>query len=192
MSFEKKLVDYILQKEGGLSRQPADNAAANPAPYTHNGYNDWHTNMGITWKAFESNASKLGYQVNYQNFFFMPHSIWYKILKEVYMQGYPLERIDHLPRIKAVIITWAWGSGLGGSEKRLADYQREVMGIVDSNITRPEIVENFRKHINGMNERAYFDSLCNRRLEDFKKMNDWPVFGNGWSKSLERFRKLFA
>lgn len=186
-----KLSTFIKRWEGGLSRDPADDASSNPAPWSYNGQTGWHTNKGVTYTTFQSNAKKVGYEVNAKNFFEMPDSIWYGILKESYVKGFPIDRIAHLPRIQAVIITWAWGSGVGGAETRLARFQREVMGINDSNITKDEIVDNFRKRINPFNELEWFNKLCDRRLADFKKMDDWSRFGKGWSNRLNDFRKTF-
>lgn len=186
-----KLVPFIKKKEGGLSRDPNDTAAKYPAPFEINGKTGWHTNKGITWQTFSSNANRLNYVASKENFVNMPDDIWLKILKGVYMKAFPLDRIAHLPRIQAVIITWAWGSGTGGAERYLANFQRQVMGIQDSNITPSEIVANFQKHITPLNEREWFNKLCDRRLEDFKKMATWSVHGTGWSNRLREFRALF-
>lgn len=186
-----KLVPFIQEQEGGLSRDPNDTASINPAPWSYNGKTGWHTNKGITYTTFKSNASKLGYEASADNFFKMPDTIWLKILTEVYMKAFPLSKISHLPRIQAVIITWAWGSGTGGAERYLANFQRQKMGVVDNNITPTEIVENFKRKINPLNEREWFNALCDRRLEDFKKMPTWAIHGNGWTKRLNKFRQLF-
>src|SRR5690606_10527030 len=106
-----------------------DTASSYPAPWSYKGQTGWHTNKGITYQTFVSNASRLGYEATAENFFKMPDEIWLKILKGVYMKAFPLDRISHLPRIQAVIITWAWGSGPAGAERYLANFQRQVMGI---------------------------------------------------------------
>lgn len=187
-----KLSVFIKKWEGGASRDTKDTASSYPAPWSYKGQTGWHTVKGVTYKTFEANAKKLGYAVTSENFFNMPDDIWYKILKEVYVSGFPIDRIAHLPRIQAVIITWAWGSGVGGAETRLARFQREVMGINDSNITKSEIVDNFKKHINPLNEKEWFNKLCDRRAEDFKKMSSYAVHGTGWMNRLNDFRKTFA
>ena len=187
----RKLVPFIQKFEGGLSRDPNDTASRFPAPWSYNGKTGWHTNKGITYNTFKNSASRLGYAPTAKNFFEMPDDIWMKILKGGYMSTYPLDDINHLPRIQAVIITWAWGSGVSGSEVRLARFQREEMGIVDSNITREEIVANFKKKISPVNERMWFNKLCDRREADFRKMGTFPVHGRGWLKRLAEFRKLF-
>lgn len=187
-----KLSVFIKKWEGGLSRDPADNASSYPAPWVYNGKTGWHTNKGITYKTFKANAARLGYEASADNFFKMPDSIFISILKNVYAAGFPLSEIDDLPRIQAVIITWAWGSGLFGAEKYLADFQREEMGIKDSNITKAEIVKNFSKEITPLNEKEWFNKLTARRLADFKKMSDWPKYGAGWTNRLNDFKKTFA
>lgn len=187
-----KLVPFMKKWEGGLSRDPNDTASAYPAPWTYNGVSGWHTNKGITYQTFESNAYRLGYEASEKNFFEMPDDIWLKILKGVYMKAFPLDEIAHLPRIQAVIITWAWGSGTGGAERRLANFQREEMGIQDSDITPEEIVNNFRKRILPINELVWFNRLCDRRAEDFSKMQTFSVHGKGWLNRLDQFRKLMT
>jgi lysozyme family protein len=187
----QKLIPFIQKQEGGLSRDPADNASANPCPYPYNGKTGYHTNMGVTWTTFTGLASKLGYQPTANNFFKMSFKIWFDILNHGYMRPYNLDSISNLPRIQAVIITWAWGSGVTGAEMRLARWQREYFKINDSNITPLEITANFKKHVNSLNEKIIFNQLCDRRAEDFSKMADFPKYKNGWLNRLSEFRKLF-
>ncbi len=187
-----KLVPFMKKWEGGLSRDPNDTASSYPAPWTYKGVTGWHTNKGITYKAFVSNAQKLGYAPTAENFFNMPDDIWLKILKGSYMASFPLNKISHLPRIQAVIISWSWGSGVAGAERYLANFQREEMGIKDSNITKEEIIKNFALRVNPLNELDWFNKLCDRRLEDFKKMATWNVHGKGWTNRLNEFRTILS
>lgn len=187
----KKLAPFIGKHEGGLSSDPVDNASSFPSPWLYKGL-PAHTNRGVTYSTFVSMAGKLGYEVNRKNFMEMPDSIWARITSNGYWDLYPMDEISHLPRIQAVIFTWAWGSGGGGSEKLLANFQREVMGIKDSNITKQEIVSNFKKHINPANELKWFNKLCDRRAEDFSEMADYWKYKNGWLNRLSEFRKLMA
>lgn len=169
----QKLVPFIKKWEGGLSRDPNDTAGSNPAPWPYNGKTGWHTNKGITYSTFVGNAKKLGYEASKENFFNMPDELWLKILKGAYVNAFPVDKIAHLPRIQAVIITWAWGSGQSGAERYLANFQREEMGIQSNNITPDEIVKNFKRKINPVNEAIWFEKLCKRRLEDMRKMRRW-------------------
>ncbi|GAB5417618.1 MAG: hypothetical protein Crog4KO_26030 [Crocinitomicaceae bacterium] len=191
-SFLNKLIVFIKKWEGGLSRKLSDTASRNPSPWRYNGVTGWHTNKGVTYETFVSLSKRVGYAVTANNFFNMSSKLWMRILFEGYMKPYPLEQLKHLPRIQAVIITWAWGSGLAGSERRLANFQREVMGIVDGNISKTEIVENFKRRINPRNERKWFNLLCDRRAEDFMKMSTFGANGRGWLRRLADFRATFA
>lgn len=180
-----RLKPFIKKWEGGLSKDPSDTAAAYPSPW--GGY---HTNMGVTYSTFVSLSSELGYEVNKDNFINMPDSIWLKIMKK-YMGAYPIEEINHLPSIQAVIFTWTWGSGAAGSEKHLANFQRNYFGIQDSNITKQEIVLNFKERVNIFNEAIVFNALCDDRERQFKSFSTWNVHGKGWLNRLNDFRKLF-
>jgi len=190
-SLLEKLIPFVEQWEGGLSRKTSDTASSHPAPWVYNGESGWHTNKGVTYSTFVSLASQIGYAITPENFFNMSNDLWIKILKVGFMAPYPLERINHLPRIQAVIITWAWGSGLSGSERRLANFQREEMGIKDSNITKAEIVENFRNMITRSTELMWFYKLCARRASDFKKMSTYAFNGRGWLRRLSDFKRTF-
>lgn len=188
----EKLVPFIKKWEGGLSRDPNDTAGKNPAPWSYNGQTGWHTNKGITYSTFAGNAKKLGYEASKENFFNMADELWLKILKGAYVNAFPVDKIAHLPRIQAVIITWAWGSGQAGAERFLANFQRDEMGIRDANITPDEIVQNFKKRINPLNEAIWFEKLCKRRLADMRKMPTWNAHGNGWTNRINDLRKNFA
>lgn len=192
MGVESKLIPFVKKWEGGLSRDPDDNASSDPAPWTYKGKSGYHTNMGVTYSTFKSMAGKVGYEVTAQNFFNMSNAIWYGILKHGYMKSYPLEKLNHLPRIQAVIITWAWGSGTGGSERHLANFQREHFGIKDSDITKAEIVKNFTERVNPLNEKAIFNLLCNERESFFKRHEDYWKYGKGWLNRLNDFRATFG
>jgi len=186
----KKLAPFIQRWEGGLSRDPKDTASKAPAPWTYKGVNGWHTNKGVTFATFQSLASKLNYKITPENFFFMPDDLWLKILKNGYMKPWNLEPINHLPRIQAVIITWSWGSGVGGATTRLQKFLKDETG---KNINgRNQIIQTLKNNINTFNELDWFHKLCDRRLADYKKMPTWNQHGKGWTNRLNDFRKTFG
>ena len=91
-----KLVPFMKKWEGGLSRATTDTASSNPAPWTYKGQSGWHTNKGITYATFISNASRLGYAPTAENFFLMPDALWLKILTGAYINAFPLDEIAGL------------------------------------------------------------------------------------------------
>jgi hypothetical protein len=171
--FIQKIAAYIKRMEGGLGRGQEDNAAKYPAPWAYQGKTGWHTNKGVTYAVFEANGKKLGYEVNAKNFFEMPDVIWWKIFNNVFLAQWNLSKIDHLPRIQAVIISWAWNSGNAGAEKYLARFQRDYFKVQDSNITKLEIIDNFNKYVKAKDEVKVFLALCDRRKEDYSQMSEF-------------------
>lgn len=190
--FLKKIGTFIQRWEGDKGRGVHDNASSFPAPWEYEGKTGWHTSRGVTFRTFSLNASKLGYKVTPENFFNMPDSIWWAILSNVIMKPWNLDAINHLSRIQAVIIDWSFNSGPAGAERYLANFQRQVMGIKDSNITKQEIVDNFKKYVTPLNEKEIFLALCQRRKEDYAKMSDFQVYGRGWFNRVESLKKEFA
>ncbi len=82
MADHKNQVDFIKKWEGGISNDPRDIGPASfPAPCVYKGQIGWHTNKGIIYRTFSSNAAKLGYSASCENFIQMPDYIWLKIYK---------------------------------------------------------------------------------------------------------------
>ena len=73
MADYRNIISFIKSKEGGLSSATTDTASRNPSP-CGNGSNGqpYHTNKGVTWSTFSSNASSLGYSASCSNFLNMP------------------------------------------------------------------------------------------------------------------------
>ena len=84
MANYRNIVSFIKSKEGGLSSATTDTASRNPAP-CGNGSNGkpYHTNKGVTWETFSSNASSLGYTASCSNFLNMPMKFGVKFISKV-------------------------------------------------------------------------------------------------------------
>jgi hypothetical protein len=101
-----------LKKEGGLSRASTDTARFYPSPYEYKGLTGWHTNKGITYKAFEIAANKYGFQNNSENFINMPDYIWDKIAKGSYWDVLNLDQLKS-NGVSFQLFSWIWGAGTG-------------------------------------------------------------------------------
>lgn len=122
MANHKHQVDFIKKWEGGLSNDPRDiGPASHPAPCVYNGQTGWHTNRGITYSTFESNARKLGYAATCENFIRMPDSIWLKIYKVSFWDKFLLDSYRS-QSIADIIVSLAWGSGIGGAYRQTAKF----------------------------------------------------------------------
>ena len=185
MNYLALLKKHTLKWEGVHATDITDSAASNPSPW-----GGIHTSHGVTWTTFNSLSNTIGYAVTKDNFLNMPDKIWTDILMIGFAGQYPLSKISNIPLIQIPIITWTWGSGGSGSvtsfgsERRLAQFQRAYFGINDSNITKSEIVDNFKKKVNKFNEKKVFLALCDWRFQDFRRMNTWNSHGKGWTNRL--------
>lgn len=187
MADSTKIMPFFLAKEGGLSRSVLDTASSNPCPYQNpkTGLTGYHTNKGVTWTTFQNSADSIGYDKNDYNLFFeMPENIWGSIYKSKYWDPYYLDQMKS--QIFAnIIVSWAWGSGLAGAEKQLANFLRTKKGVVDSNITKPEILQHFNNLVNDEVNTA--NELYDWRERFFNSLNQ-PTFLKGWLNRLEDFK----
>jgi len=180
-----KFIEHVQKWEGGTSKALTDTASKNPCPNT----GGIHTNKGITWTTFKGLSSKLGYNYSKELFLSMPNNVWFEIFKQGYWNPYKLDILHKTkPNISYFVAQFAWGFGLGGSESRLANYQRKYMNISDSNITKSEIMENFRKDI--VPESIRLSHLIEYKKGVFKSLNQ-PKNLKGWLNRLADFKKTF-
>jgi lysozyme family protein len=122
MADHRNQIDFIKKWEGGLSNDSRDIGPASfPAPCVYNGQVGWHTNKGIIYRTFLSNAAKLGYNPSCENFLQMPDSIWLKIFKNSFWDKFLLDSYRS-QSIADIIVSFAWGSGIGGAYKQLAKF----------------------------------------------------------------------
>lgn len=106
--------EFTLKKEGGLSRAKTDSASKYPAPCTYKGYNDWHTNKGITWQTFKTVSEKLGIEPNCNAFFNMTDKNWEIISKRIFWDVWNLDNFKS-QAIANLIFQSGYGSGIYGA-----------------------------------------------------------------------------
>ena len=187
MANYRNIVSFIKSKEGGLSSATTDTASRNPAP-CGNGSNrkPYHTNKGVTWSTFSSNASSLGYTASCSNFLNMPDEIWGKIYKQSYwnlMQGDEIRN----QAIANSFVEMAWGSGVGGATKFLKQFFKKYYDKSFDNIS--EIVD----YVNKLDEQgqspALFEKLYAFRGDKYVSLNQ-PSNLKGWINRLNSFYAL--
>lgn len=174
----------IVKWEGGLSRHKSDTASALPAPWTYNGYNDWHTNKGVTYATFLGLAPKIGYSITPDNFFTMPDTIWDAIFKVGYWNPWNLDELKS-QAIADIIVCFAWGSGVTGSFNSIKKYLA-TKGINVSNTS--QAVDALNK-ISFLNEKKIFEELISWREQFFKSLNQ-PIFLRGWLNRLNDIKQF--
>ena len=181
MANYKVIVPFLKAKEGGLSRNPSDNASSDPMPCSFQGKTGYHTNKGITWKTFKANAS-LGYPATCEMFVTMPDSVWGLIFKKSYWNYWNSDTNPY--QSIADFLTWcAWGSGTSGSKSFLKKYLASKGIKADSK----EEIYNAIIKLADKNEFDTWNELIEFRRNWYKTLNDYPTFKNGWNNALNSY-----
>lgn len=195
MADHRNQIDFIKKWEGGLSNDPRDvGPASYPAPCVYQGQTGWHTNKGIIYETFESNARKLGYAATCENFIAMPDYIWAKIYKVSFWDKLLLDSYRS-QAIADVIVSLAWGSGLGGAYKQLAKFLNANYGTnfrattSEYNIENMKVIrEVIRQHTRtAIGEKRLHVGLI-RHMQQFYISLNKPVYIRGW---LNRLNALY-
>ena len=182
---KQDFIDFVRQWEGGVSRAKTDTASSSVAP----GTGGIHTNKGITWTTYYNKGKGHGYKPTVSDFLKMSDERWLQIFNKLYwnpMHGDRLMLKD--PCLAFYCVQFAWGSGTGGAEKQLAKFQRQHMGVVDANITKSEIAENFL--LDPMPVAARFAQLIEFKKNYFISLNQ-PANIKGWLNRLNDFNEKF-
>jgi lysozyme family protein len=187
MADYKNIISFIKTKEGGKSSATTDTASRNPSP-CGNGSNGkpYHTNKGVTWSTFSSNASSLGYSASCSNFLNMPDEIWGKIYKQSYWNPMQGDRIKN-QAIANTFVEMAWGSGIGGATKFLKQFFTKYYNKSFDNIT--QIVDYVNKLDNEGKSPELFEKLYAFRGDKYVSLNQ-PSNLKGWMNRLDSFYAL--
>lgn len=183
MISETKIVDGLgrfklfLQKwEGGTSSRQTDYAKK-----CHSGI---HTVKGITWCTYKSLLESLGSVPDYDKFLNMSESEW-NGLANLYLTRLGFDGIVTLtkknPFLAFNILEVGWMSGAAGAERLFANQQRRRLGIVDSNITKKEIIQNYLDAT--MDYNTLMISIYWSREKFYKSLGQ-PENLKGWMRRL--------
>lgn len=180
----------VKKWEGGLSKNKKDPAAKFPRPANL----EFHTNMGITWETFSTNAQKLGYAADPDLFVKMPEDIWLKIYKKLFWDGIKGDDINS-QAIAEFMTEWAWGSGPGTAGKKLQEYintQRPENPLKVDGKIGPKTIEALHEIIRKKGERIVFEDLDRAKRNFLNTLGTINLFGVGWYHRMDDFRNYAA
>lgn len=187
MADYKHVVDFFLVWEGGLSRDSRDSASSYPCRTEYNGYKDWHTNKGITYKTW---VAYFGTDRD-SEFFEMKREHLEHIFKVGYWDKVSGDDIDSAA-IGAVLVSWAWGSG---SKTAIKQMQKLLNKLGDKLKVDGVIGSKTLKAINSKDEVELFDACIEARREFFlaisKEGTPNAKFRRGWLRRLDSFNAKF-
>ena len=184
MASPDQYYNFTRIREGGLSRNPDDHAASDPAPCSYNGKTGWHTNKGITWSTFKFYAPVLGYSPSCDLFFNMPNQLWQDIFSQIW-KGAGAYDIKN-PALANLVFQWRWGSGPASAVSHLSSELKAYSGVSPGNFAA------IAQTINSLSDtpekaRKLFDFLWNERLKFYYALNQ-PTFIKGWVDGWNKFR----
>lgn len=185
-----KFTQYILDVEGKRSSSQKDKAKkCYPAGV--------HTNKGITFCKWQKFRGDRGLDSSYEAFLNMSNNDYKQILFEDYLDNDAFKGFwktyETRPVVAMFLIDWAFNRGNTGMEMDLAKWQREKMGIVDNNITIPEIFANIRN--SNWSDHYMLLSLFYRRIKVYERIAQDPEQAEnlpGWRNRVKRFYLRFA
>jgi len=185
MTLIEKYVVFTKKWEGGLSKDKSDSASSYPCPTPYKGKTGYHTNAGITYKAW---VSFFGTD-NDSRFYLMNAEDWFKIFKKGYWDA--VKGDLYMSQNIAIFVTgMAWGSGAKQAIKSLqtainhCGVKCEVDGVIGSQTINAA---------NSIEPRVLFDTLTNERERFFYAIGVGKnaKFINGWINRLNAYRSTF-
>ena len=182
----EKFANYLFSVEGKYSSNSDDTASK-----CHEGV---HTTYGITFCNWVNVRDRIKKDSSYECFLAMSVADWMDVMDVLYFENKQFKNWDKLfaeyPILAQFLIDWAFNRGSQGMEADLANYQRKHMGIVDSNITKPEIFMNFL--LSNRSETSILRDLYFERFMMYKTLGKYPKFGAGWENRVRKYYRLFA
>ena len=182
MANHKEIVPFFYKWEGGLSKDKNDSASSNPCPTPFNGVKGYHTNKGVTYKAW---TSVFGTSQD-ARFFEMNNNDWGAIFKRGYWDKVKGDKIQ-FQSIANVLVSWAWGSGSRTAVKQM----QRVLNVSDDGVIGNQTlnalhacneVELFDKCVIARGQ--FFESIARRNPKNLK-------FLKGWMNRLKDFNSKF-
>lgn len=177
----QKYAKFVGFAEGGLSKDPRDNARKCVPPGMY------HTNRGVTFCTYKSMAQSLGLAPTYNRFLMLTKDDANKFL-HAYYRGASKGITNPITQFIATNI--AWGSGQSVVPIIFRATLRENMGLTNVRLTGGMNAD-LIKTINAQNPAKLNDELMKRRLQWLKGASTAKDHLKGWETREAQFRKEF-
>jgi lysozyme family protein len=180
-SYIKNIIDF----EGGLSKDPRDNAAKTGK--TSDGY---HTNRGITYATYKDLARKvLGINPSEKHFKSLKPEEAVKFV-EHYGTSKGLDKLQD-PALASLLHSFNWGSG-NAMDKKTERVIEKTLGVDISFVNGKLTDESVDKLNNAESSlrNQLFDNLIAERKDFYKNLDDYSVYGKGWNRRLDSLKNL--
>lgn len=186
MEIIKQYIEFTKRWEGGLSRDTSDSASKYPCPTPYKGKAGWHTNIGITYKVWESMFGK----DNDKRFLEMNDDDWFDIWSQLYFKPMHANEIKSMS-VAIFMVGMAWGSGI---KQAVLSTQKVVNQLGKEKIKVDGVIGKYTiQAINDINPVDMFNGLIAERERFFRAIAKGKnaKFLNGWLNRLSDYNKTF-
>lgn len=187
MSLIDTYIEFTKRWEGGLSRDKADSASANPCPTLYKGLGGYHTNIGITYAVW-SNMYGKGNDIR---FFNMSNEDWFNVFKTLYWNSVRASEFDS-QNVAILVTGMAWGSG----KKQAVNSLQQAILNCSIKVDKDGVLGN--KTIaaaNSIPPQILFDAIADERERFFRYIgrpgSKNAKFLKGWLNRLADYKKTF-
>jgi lysozyme family protein len=182
--------EFTKAREGGLSNALTDSASAFPCPERPDGTKGgtYHTNMGITWKAFTEILPKYGIKPTPKLFYEMS-DITFDIIYNYYWQQSGAGAVNS-QAIANLVFQAMWGGGLKFLVRDIQLFLRERGYKISAD---GDLGPNTAKSINEytkQNEKMLHEAVFNARLAYLRSLKAYKANGKGWEARMQKLYKF--
>jgi lysozyme family protein len=181
MADYRLLIPLISRWEGGISDDPRDRAAGNPAPGTKGPRGlPIHTNKGVIWPTFQALAPKIGLAPTVQNFLNLNDEQMGKFWKVGFWDQVRADEIKH-NWLAFQLADMMWGSGYNAHLliKKVLNNQFGKNLRLNTKMDDETI-----QAINSVNGRALYEAFVQARYNYLAGLRDYPIYGRGWNRRV--------
>jgi lysozyme family protein len=186
MEIISQYIEFVKRWEGGLSRDVADSASKYPCPTPYKGKTGYHTNIGITYKVWESMFGK----DNDKRFFLMNDEDWFTIWNQLYFKPMHAHELKSMS-VAIFMVGMAWGSGM---RQAVISTQNVINKIGKTKVKIDGVIgPRTIQAINEIDENNMFTALIEERGRFFRAIAKGKnaKFLKGWLNRLADYNKTF-
>ena len=180
-------INHLGNFEGGLSKDPRDNAAKRGQ--TSDGY---HTNKGVTYATYKALAkSVLGRNPSEADFKNLSRQDALKIVDHFGKKN----NLDDLkdPAVASVLHSFYWGGMGAAMQNRVKKSIKDQLGVDVTFDSSGSLTSESVKTLNSLNSdqsSKVFDTLIGQRKAFLRNLDDYDAYGRGWNRRLGELDKL--
>ncbi|MBX9594043.1 MAG: hypothetical protein K2X46_06745 [Roseomonas sp.] len=153
---------FVMREEGGYSNHPADNGGPTNFGITHRTLADWRGVRSVTAEQVRA----------------MSHEEARAILRARYWNA--VRGDDMPPGVDLALFDWSVNAGPARAVRGL----QRLVGVSADGAIGPMTLAALR----GREPMNLAYALCDTRLAHLRGLDDWRVFGKGWTARVERVR----